>query len=142
MRGGRGGARPSQATYWAADTTYSVALIWPRISPPLFFGVWTFTYVAACSIASRAWEVTVTVFETGDLHGPQSGTMTGPDTPALPLWMCAANALPLRCENVSLNVSFLPFSVPVNVPVAAAGTPFGFGTSRVGWHTPPATGCR
>src|SRR5437588_657259 len=44
--------------------------------------------------------------------------------------MCAANALPLRCANVSLNDSFLPLSVPVNVPAAAAGTPLGFGTSR------------
>src|SRR5207247_4723193 len=85
---------------------------------------------APCSLALRAAEVTVTVVETGDLHGPQSGTMTGPAVPALPLWMCAANALPLRWANVSLNVSFLPLSVPVNVPVAAAGTPFGFGTSR------------
>src|SRR5919197_2927327 len=129
---GRAGRCPplSSTTYWAADTTYSVALIWPRISPPLFLAVWAFTYVAPCSIASRAEDVTVTVFETGDLHGPQSETMTGPEVPALPLWMCAANALPLRCENVSLNVSFLPLSVPVNVPVAPVGTPLGFGTSR------------
>ena len=56
-----------------------------------------------------------------DLHGVQSGTMTFPAFPFLPMWMCAAVALPVSPLKVSFHVSVfdLPFSttVPVKLPV-------------------------
>src|SRR5438034_8395076 len=68
------------------------------------------------------------------LHGPQSGTATGPDTPTLPIWMCEAVAAPVRCENVSRQVILAPpfdcsAAFAVKSPTALAGTPAAFGTS-------------
>ena len=61
--------------------------------------------------------------------------MTGPATPALPVWMWAAAALPLRPWNASVQliVALAPCSVTfaVNTPPAAAGA-FGAGTSCFG----------
>src|SRR5207253_9607809 len=59
-------------------TTYPVDLTCPRISPPRFFGVWTFTYVARLFSITSLWaEVTVSVLTTGDLQGPHRVTSTG-----------------------------------------------------------------
>ena len=62
--------------------------------------------------------------------------MTFPAFPALPMWMCAAAAGPLSFENFSCHAIFAPplaftTAVPVNVPVAPAGTPVGVGTSAL-----------
>ena len=69
------------------------------------------------------------------MHGPQSGTITAPATPALPLWIWAATALPLRPLKVSfqriVRVEPLSVTVAVNTPLAPAGA-FGFGTSPPG----------
>jgi len=63
------------------------------------------------------------------VHGPQSGTSTGPALRFAPEWIWAAVAAPLRCENVSFHVSVLPVSFAVNDPPARTGSPRGFGTS-------------
>ena len=69
------------------------------------------------------------------LHGPHSGTITAPATPALPLWTWAATAFPLRPVKVSfqliVRVEPLSVTVAVNAPLAPAGA-FGFGTSAPG----------
>ena len=66
------------------------------------------------------------------LHGPQSGTITGPALPGLPLWMWAARARPERPEKLSFQLSTAPVAfslyVPLNAPFAVAGA-FGAGTS-------------
>src|ERR1051326_8282561 len=81
-------------------------------------------------MALRTLFDTVAVPDLPDLQpGGQSGTMTLPDVPRLPMWMWAATAAPLRPLNVRFHVSLLPTSLRVNVPVAPAGTPCGFGTS-------------
>src|SRR5262245_4108013 len=66
---------------------------------------------------------------TGDVHGPQSGTTTGPATLRAPMWMCAAVAGPERCLKVSRQVNWVPFSVAVNRPDAPSFVPFGIGFS-------------
>src|SRR2546421_138071 len=63
------------------------------------------------------------------LHGAHSGTMTLPDLPIAPRWMCAWSAGPLRCEKVSFHVSVLPLSVAWNAPFAAGTLTTCFGIS-------------
>src|ERR1044071_2070369 len=111
---------------------YPLTETWPRISPAAFFGVWTFTYVLPFSNdAITDLEIFAVPFMPF-VHGPQSGTITGPATPGFPMWMCAATALPVRRENDSVHVRVPPdlFSttVPVNEPLASS-PPFGRGTS-------------
>src|SRR5262245_42618956 len=55
--------------------------IWPRISPPAFVRVWTFTYARPASRAARARAFSRAVPRPPFRHGPQSGTATGPATP-------------------------------------------------------------
>ena len=64
-----------------------------------------------------------------EAHGPQSGTATGPATPAWPMWMCAASALPVSCENVSRHMSDEPVSVAVNDAGRGVGAPSAPGVS-------------
>src|SRR5262245_46011475 len=71
----------------------------------------------------------------GLVQGPQSGTTTGPDTPAAPVCTWAAAAGPVRPLNVSCQVSTAPepeaarVTVAGNAPRAALTSPFGAGTS-------------
>ncbi len=103
----------------------------PRISPAVFFGVWTFTYVRPVSSAARAAAFRVAVPRAPLRHGPQSGTATGPAFPRAPMWMCAAMARPVRRENVSRQAMapVVPdfVTVPVNRPTARRTLPFGLG---------------
>ena len=71
--------------------------------------LWSFFATAALTFADPADVV---------LHGPQSGTITGPALRFAPAWMCAATPGPLRCENVSFHVSVVPLSVALNDPPA------------------------
>jgi hypothetical protein len=68
-----------------------------------------------------------------DLHGPQSGTATGPARPRRATWTCAATALPVSLLNLSRqdSVPLVPsfVTVAVNVPRARFARPFGLGTS-------------
>jgi hypothetical protein len=80
---------------------------------------------------SFTWSaVSVAVPVTGDVHGPQSGTTTGPAWPRAPAWMCAAVAGPDRCVNVNRHVSEVPLSVAVKRPEAPAFAPL---TTPVSW---------
>src|SRR5581483_6408208 len=103
----------------------------PRISPPGFFAVCTFTYSLCCANADLSEPLTFAEPFTGLLHGPQIGTTTGPDAPFAPMWMCAAVAGPVSPLNVSVQLSVLPFSVALNVPWAFASFTTCFGTSCV-----------
>src|SRR6266568_450817 len=67
------------------------------------------------------------------VHGLQSGTTTGPGTPRAAIWMCAAMASPVRPPNDSRQLSAVPLSdfvrVPVKDPRAEVTSPFGVGVS-------------
>src|SRR6266516_4236325 len=67
------------------------------------------------------------------VHGLQRGTTTGPAVPRSAMWMCAAMASPVRPPNESCQLSTVPLSdfvrVPVNDPRAEATSPFGVGIS-------------
>ncbi len=77
---------------------------WPRISPAAFLTVCTLTYVRpASSFAITAFEIfTLPVWRLW--HGPHNGTSTGPATPGLAQWICAAVAPPVRLEKVSFHL--------------------------------------
>ena len=66
-------------------------------------------------------------------QGPHSDVATGPALPALPRWICAAAALPVRLRNVSRHETVPPVPLRVSpaakVPPALALTPSGFGIS-------------
>src|SRR2546430_8320962 len=93
------------------DSAQPATFTWPRISPLPFFAVWTFTYAPPdFSAAITSFEI-VAVPDCPLLHGPQSGTITGPAVPGLPLWMWAAAAGPLSPEKLSFHFSVAPFAL-------------------------------
>ena len=107
----------------------------PRISPPGFAFVWTFTYALPAIIAAAATAVTDFVPPRPDRQGPHSGTTTLPAFPGAPRWTCAAIAGPVRRANFSFQVRvalvvLATLSVPVKVPVPLVA-PFGRGTSSL-----------
>src|SRR5207247_10353879 len=63
----------------------------------------------------------------------QGGTITRPDWPRAPLWMCAAIALPVRRLNVNCHTRTAEEPrlsiVTVKAPRARRTLPFGFGRS-------------
>src|SRR5262245_14176312 len=123
-------------TSWRDESrvaTVAVVASWPRISPPLFVTVCTFTYaVPAWTASTTAWG-TVPVPLAGLEHGPQSASTTGPGDPTAPVWMCAAMASPVSPLNDSCHETDAPVSdlvtVAENVPPAFATAPVGDGTS-------------
>ena len=105
----------------------------PRISPPGFRVVCTFTYARPASIAAKAAAGSGASPRAPLRQGPQRATATGPGLPLLAMWMCAATALPVSRANVSRQVT-VPVApsvatVETNDPVARADAPLGFGTS-------------
>src|SRR5262245_49610389 len=99
-------------------------LTWPRISPPVFFFVWTLTYVAPESSAGSADAGTVAVPDAPERHGPHSGTRIPPERPGRPPWMCAATAAPLSFPNFSCQSSVAPDDVRVRSAVNDPVPPF------------------
>ena len=81
------------------------------------------------------------------LHGPQRGDHDVPGLPRLADVDVGGRRGPVSLENFSCQPIFAPplaFStaVPVNVPVAPAGTPVGFGTSAPTLRTEVSFTCR
>src|SRR3954469_291175 len=102
---------------------------WPLISPFGFLAVWTLTYSLWCASALFIALVKVALPCAPLLHGPHSGIRTLPALPMAPMWMWAAVAFPVRPENVSFQVSFLPTILPVNRPFALLSFTTWAGTS-------------
>src|SRR5689334_24508331 len=101
----------------------------PRISPPGFLPVCTFTYVLPLWSDFEIEALMCAVPLAGDLQGPQRATITGPALPFAPAWTCAAVAGPVRWSKVSFQVIFVPVTVAVKLPLALIEAPDSLGTS-------------